>query len=213
MYSDMARTYHPSVAPPAVDQPSCNLSGCLDNQQAAEPFEQLEYGAGIAQSLVPSSQRNRLDDSIASKEPVGPAARLGAVRDVGEGAFNPGAAGIDREAVQSPDEEGGDDDPLRPAHEGGEEPAYARPFRRKELAGAVEDVEEEEGERVGQAGITAADVKGERDREHDTQQEYRAREATEKPPHYCGGRAVFARCLVVRTTRSAGRVRAVVTLS
>lgn len=126
----MTRTYHPSVAPPAVDQPSCNLPGCLNNQQAAEPLEELKDGAGIAQSLVPSSQRNRLDDTITPKEPVGPAARLGTVRDVGEGAFNPGAASIDREAVESPDEEGGDDDPLRPAHEGGEEPAYPRPLGR-----------------------------------------------------------------------------------
>ncbi len=37
-------TYHPCVAPAAVDKPSRDLACGLDNQQAAESLQELEHG-------------------------------------------------------------------------------------------------------------------------------------------------------------------------
>ena len=82
-------------------------------------------------------------------------------RDVGEGTRHPiRASRIDRETAERPYQQRRDNDPLRQADQACEEPAHPRLFGRQELAGAVQEVEEEERERVGQAGIAAPDIEG-----------------------------------------------------
>ena len=105
-------THHPCVTPPAVDEPPCDLASGLDDQQAAEPLEQLEDGARIAQRIVPRPQGYRLDEPLLTKEPLLPGLVVGR-GDLREGARHPaGAPRVDREAVEGPDQQRGDDDPL-----------------------------------------------------------------------------------------------------
>lgn len=153
-------THHPGVTPPAVDEPPRNLAGGLDNQQAAETLEQLEDGARVAQHIIPCAQRDRLHKALLPKEPVLPRLMVRR-RNMRESPRHPSRAPrVDREAAQRPDQQRRDNEPLRQADKAGKEPSYPRLLGCQELADAVEKVEEEEGERVGQAGIATPYVEG-----------------------------------------------------
>lgn len=109
-----ASTYNPCVTAPSVDKPSCDLASGLYHQKTAEALKQLEDGARVAQSLVPTAQCKVLKQTALSKEPFMPTIRVlrnGA--NMTQCSRDPvGRARVDREAIQSPDQQRRQNDPL-----------------------------------------------------------------------------------------------------
>ena len=91
---------------------------------------------------------------------------------------------IDGKLAESPDEQGRNNNPLREAQQRRDPPPQrGTPRRRQGLDGRVDKVVCEEGEAVGQAAVSAADIKGDWYGEDDGEQEDDAEEAAEEPQH------------------------------
>lgn len=178
-------THDPCIAPTSVDEPSCDLSCGLYDEQAAEALEQLEDGAGVAQALIPAAQGDVFQQAALTKEPLVPAlVVVHGWTEVAQSARDPvGGAGVDGEAVEGPDQQGGQNDPLGHAQEVGQRPAHAGPGGRDGLGEAVEEVEEEDGQAVGEARVAAAHIEGYRYGEDDGQQVDCAGHDVEDGPH------------------------------
>lgn len=144
-----AATYHPGVASASVDQPPCNLANSLDNQQCAEPFEELEDRACVSQHIIPNAQHYCLHHAVLAKQPLSPACAF-RLEDPAESPFYPtGAPRIDGKLSQRPNEQRRDNNPLCQAEEGSHGPAHARLFGGYEADGRVEEVEDGERQAVG----------------------------------------------------------------
>jgi hypothetical protein len=50
-----SNTYHPTVTMISVYNPSCQLSACLDNQQATETFSDLKDWSRPSQNFIPTT--------------------------------------------------------------------------------------------------------------------------------------------------------------
>lgn len=119
-------TYHPHITPPAIHKISRDLARNLDDQQAAEALEELKDGTRVAEQTIPTTQGKGLYQALLTPKIFTPRARLVPCGDRGEGALNPaGVLRVDREAIQGPYQECGDDDPLGQADQVGEEPSHS----------------------------------------------------------------------------------------
>jgi hypothetical protein len=104
-------TYHPSIAA-AVDKPSCDLPGSLNNQQTTESLSQLEQRRRVSQHFVPSPDGHHFSKATGSKDPLLYARILGSLRV--KRSCDPISAGvcIHCEAVHTPDQKAGYENPL-----------------------------------------------------------------------------------------------------
>lgn len=94
-----------------------------------------------------------------------------------------GSSSVDGEAAEGPDQESGNDNPLREAKNDGYSPANARLCGGDDGDGRVDKVEGGEGETVGQSTIPTADIKGDGYGEDYAQQEDGTGDDSEEPPH------------------------------
>jgi hypothetical protein len=177
------RTHHPGITPTApVDQPSRDLARSLYDEQAAESLAELEEGSRPSQHPVPGANRHGLRQPIRPKYPLsrGRVARSLSVK----GPLDPSTAivCIHREAVQAPDQQRGQDEPLRPSDGPYQRVAETTPVGRGEPEDGVEKVESSEREGVGEAAGSAADVEGDGyGRDDRGQEDHRAEDACK--PH------------------------------
>ena len=63
-------SYHPTVTPLPVYDPSGDLACGLNNQQTAEALRDLEHRCAVSQRLVPGAYRGTLQQSLTAKDPV-----------------------------------------------------------------------------------------------------------------------------------------------
>ena len=111
-----SQTHHPCIAPATpVDQPSGDLTGGLDDQKAAEAFTKLEERSGEAKEVVPTAHGGRLQHAVGTEDPF--LDRFVLCSLATKCPFDPAPAtgiGIDREAIERPYEESGQNQPLCP---------------------------------------------------------------------------------------------------
>lgn len=102
----------------------------------------------------------------------------------GDGSGNPvGAVGVDGEAMERPDQQSRNDNPLSGLDELGDAPSKARTVRSRKPKGAVDEVEGEEGQAVSQPTVATSYIEGDGNREDDGEQEDGAGEDAKEPPH------------------------------
>lgn len=153
-------THHPGVTASTVHQPAGNLTSGLNDEQGAEAFEQLEDGARVAKDVVPDTEGDSLNEAILAEKVFRPGRRLG-LEDATEGAFDPArVASINGKLAEGPDEQRGDHHPLGKAEKGMDGPAKARLFGNGDADARVGKVVDKEGQAVGEARVTATDIKG-----------------------------------------------------
>jgi len=104
--------YHPVVAPLSIHQPPRDLARSLDDEQTAEALSDLKDGCAVPQQFVPSANRHHLHQSIHAKQPVVHARVLRPLS--AKSALHPSriVVRVDGEFVQTPDQHGGDHEPL-----------------------------------------------------------------------------------------------------
>ena len=144
----------------------------MDDEEAAEAFAELEKGGGEAQEVVPAPHGGRLKHAVWAKDPFPDGLVLCSFPT--ERPFHPAGppgVGVDREAVERPDEEGGQDEPLSPGEQLGHEGSEARSIGGGDAEDGVDEVEGGEREGKGQAAGSAAHVEGQRDGEDDGREE------------------------------------------
>lgn len=160
----------------------------MNDQQRTEAFEKLEDGTRVTQHAVPGTESDRLDEATLSKDVFVPGSSgLGSLKDAAEGSLDPARApSVDGELAEGPDEQRGDDDPLRHAQEGADGPSQARLVGQGDADARVEEVVDEEAQAVGEAGVATTDIEGDGDGEDDGKEEDGAKEDAESPQHGCG---------------------------
>jgi hypothetical protein len=164
----------------------------LDDQQTAKALAQLEDGRGPAEQFVPASDGERLHQAIATKDGCVQSVVLYSLAT--ERLFYPGTCvRIDRELVETPDHESGNDDPLGRGDGLDEGISKAGAVGGRKEQCRVEEVKGAQGERKGEATGATANVKGQRDGEDDAEQEQEGRHDARNVPHER-----------VQTTRSTG---------
>lgn len=160
----------------------------------------MEDGARIAQDLVPRTEGDRFDEATIAEDPFGPGGVLSMAQSANSPRYPVGAACIDGEVVQGPDQEGGYDNPLGRLQHLGQGPPHPRVVGCCKLRSAVDEVEAEQRKAVGQAGVASAYIEGDGDGEDDGQEKDGTRDDTEEPPH---GRGDGGCCRAERARRLA----------
>ena len=157
------------------------MSRGLDDQQTAEALGKLEDGGTVSQRLIPGGNGRALQQPLATEDPLmdrfefGPAAAkrlLRPARIVGR---------VDGELIQTPDQQGGYDEPLCASDDVTQRPAKSGRVWRCQAQGREEEVVGAEGQGEGEATGAAANVKGQRDGEDDGAEEGGRREHSAKP--------------------------------
>lgn len=116
--SEGRETYHPAItSTTAIHEPSGDLASGLNDQQAAEALGELKDGGGPSQQTVPITQSDCFHQAIATEDPFVNRAILRAFSS--KGALDPTAViiRVHGEAVQGPDQQDGNEDPLGRAND------------------------------------------------------------------------------------------------
>ena len=168
---------HPAIsAVAAVDQVAGHLPTGLDDQQATEPFRELEHGRGVAEHLIPSSNEETLQQSFLPEYPILDArTRLHDFRGIVPHPPHPARSllrpAIHAELIQTPDQEAGDDDGLQAGEQIDGPSSPVGSAGGEQAQAGEEEVVAREREAEGEAACAAADVEGEGDGEDDAGEE------------------------------------------
>ena len=126
-------SYHPTISSATpVYQPTSDLTGSLDNQQAAKAFYQLENRGGPSQHLIPATHGDSLHETVWAQYPFSYGGILCPLAT--KGTFHPTSSviGIHGEAIQRPYEQYWHHHPLYQPKQLDQRPSIAGSVRSRE---------------------------------------------------------------------------------
>lgn len=181
IHGSMSPAYHPAVTTLSIDNPSRNLSGGLNDQQTAEALGKLEDGGAVSQRLVPSGDRGALQQPLTTEDPLMDRFKLRTAAT--KCLFRPAHVirRVDGKLIQTPDQQGGYDEPLCAGDDVAQRPAKSGRLWCCQAQSREEEVIGAKRQREGEATGAAANVKGQRDGEDDGAEEGGRREHSAKP--------------------------------